>query len=164
MYLDSQMRITPACAGKSEFSRYRSGQYEDHPRVRGEKSGTYLVPGGGLGSPPRARGKASKPQTVTARFGITPACAGKRSALPTASCHQQDHHRVRGEKRLIAAMICVWKGSPPRARGKDGHCGQKAGAKGITPACAGKSRHPSQGLSAARDHPRVRGEKTEATP
>ena len=31
------VRITPACAGKREFPVYFDYEYEDHPRMRGEK-------------------------------------------------------------------------------------------------------------------------------
>ena len=49
-------------------------------------------------------------------------------------------------------------------RGK-GRCSAQAyESKGITPAYAGKSLHPLLSALAARDHPRVCGEKTKKIP
>ena len=50
-------RITPACAGKSFHPLVCIGQFEDHPRMRGEKKdgATRISPA--IGSPPHARGK-----------------------------------------------------------------------------------------------------------
>ena len=54
------LRITPACAGKSYKSAWSTSSRRDHPRVCGEKS-----TGGGVlvatyGSPPRVRGKGTR--------------------------------------------------------------------------------------------------------
>ena len=51
------------------------------------------------------------------------------------------------------------KGSPPRGRGKGAHAETVGCAVGITPALAGKSREIPLHLRAAKDHPRVGGEK-----
>ena len=53
----------------------------------------------------------------------------------------------------------ILEGSPPRVRGKAEPTGKKADYVGITPACAGKSLHGFIEFPAARDHPRVCGEK-----
>ena len=70
--------ITPACAGKRVFPPGCLCSPRDHPRVRGEKhlSGSVYKANGG--SPPRARGKAEGNCISNFRYGITPACAGKR--------------------------------------------------------------------------------------
>ena len=54
---DGGIRITPACAGKSQAIRQKLCRHWDHPRLRGERlpfssAGRILV-----GSPPLARGK-----------------------------------------------------------------------------------------------------------
>ena len=51
-------RITPACAGKSEFDFSRQRWEQDHPRVCGEKGNTVNKIVHTVGSPPRVRGKA----------------------------------------------------------------------------------------------------------
>ena len=74
-------RITPACAGKSSGNHGGVQHSRDHPRVRGEKPSQPSYSSSCLGSPPRARGKVCKEILALLRVGITPACAGKRSAI-----------------------------------------------------------------------------------
>ena len=64
-----------------------------------------------------------------------------------------------GEKVRCPRCWCYEVGSPPRVRGKGrGGC-RGTVQKGITPACAGKSRHERAAGPNARDHPRACGEK-----
>ena len=92
-----------------------------------------------LRSPPRVRGKEWYLQGESPAPGITPACAGKRTAQRSQRCQKWDHPRVCGEKTLCrSTVVPVW-GSPPRMRGKV-HC-------------------PRSRLGRTRDHPRVCGEK-----
>ena len=49
----------------------------DHPRVCGEKRGSFPDFGNSKGSPPRMRGKALGALDLTLGLGITPAYAGK---------------------------------------------------------------------------------------
>ena len=159
--LRSKMKqgITPACAGKSRKCISEISVTQDHPRVRGEKW-SRRRPGSSVpGSPPRARGKELFSAGRTVDAVITPACAGKRGCICVNITYFWDHPRVRGEKLVLFFLFNTWKGSPPRARGKDIRTGQKAGKKGITPACAGKSGMSITAAFLMRDHPRVRGEK-----
>ena len=73
------VRITPACAGKSLIPVAERLSDQDHPRLRGEKAFEYLIEHGLRGSPPPARGKVGLLCPLWLIFGITPACAGKRS-------------------------------------------------------------------------------------
>ena len=155
----SQIRITPACAGKSWLPLPPSA--------------------GGGGSPPRVRGKEIAPAGYRGYLGITPACAGKRQQFKKYHQTSKDHPRVCGEKykrrekadirlRITPACagksaepgqetICTWdhprvcgekgnlfrlmkryQGSPPRVRGKAEIHPLRGGKSGITPACAGK--------------------------
>ena len=70
--------ITPACAGKSAKPAQPLLPVRDHPRVCGEKCGYILDLLGGVGSPPRVRGKAFLAGAHIYHYRITPACAGKR--------------------------------------------------------------------------------------
>ena len=70
--------ITPAYAGKRVMRRRSFAVLRDHPRVCGEKVRSLAHHRGGLGSPPRMRGKASRIWSSTALYRITPAYAGKR--------------------------------------------------------------------------------------
>ena len=76
------LRITPACAGKSSTSLDTFPQNWDHPSVCGEKSRSYIMKYGEMGSPPRVRGKAITAINCDICFRITPACAGKRDRKP----------------------------------------------------------------------------------
>ena len=54
---------------------------------------------------------------VSAR--ITPAYAGKRTAILFASPKRQDHPRLCGEKAASVLPVIATTGSPPPMRGKD---------------------------------------------
>ena len=64
-----------------------------------------------------------------------------------------------GEKTSNLHISAVFRGSPPRGRGKDySNCSKKL-RFGITPAWAGKSRSVPSPAGSYEDHPRVGGEK-----
>ena len=92
------IRITPACAGKSNRNCNCTSRFEDHPRVCGEKFLNPLLYLWLLGSPPRVRGKADVRRRGAYTYRITPACAGKREKLLFFSEKNKDHPRVCGEK------------------------------------------------------------------
>ena len=72
------------------------------------------------GSPPRVREKLDVLKRTIANDRITPACAGKTSAI------------------IAIHLTCM--GSPPRVREKPIKTQVVDGTTGITPACAGKTR------------------------
>ena len=92
-------RITPACAGKSEWQLYCGYVGEDHPRLCGEKWPRFEKIKGGFGSPPPVRGKAAPAPAEQRRERITPACAGKSEWKKKILYARQDHPRLCGEKR-----------------------------------------------------------------
>ena len=151
--------ITPACAGKRHSRANAKAAPEDHPRVCGEKRIQAAIKAGGVGSPPRVRGKEQRGFFIMTDFGITPACAGKSRHYTNRILYGKDHPRVCGEKRARARILCRGTGSPPRVRGKAHRSSGGKILQRITPACAGKScaAHPKSG--SYRDHPRVCGEK-----
>ena len=112
------------------------------------------------GSPPRGRGKVDIDLFGFLCRGITPAWAGKRSWKHDHVRKHGDHPRVGGEKQLPFHFFCVLGGSPPRGRGKALHLVPSSKQHRITPAWAGKSAAVDAAAAAARDHPRVGGEKT----
>ena len=67
-----------------------------------------------------------------------------------------------GEKAAVDGVGGALSGSPPHGRGKDAVQRHATGCVGITPAWAGKSREIPLHLRAAKDHPRVGGEKAVA--
>ena len=136
-----QSRITPAYAGKSLFLTRRGFSKWDHPRVCGEKGDLVPIYLDEVGSPPRMRGKDRPPDTIGSHVG--------------------DHPRVCGEKMHPKTSDSLISGSPPRMRGKaiDRHFPEPC--FGITPAYAGKRGRNKSGQPAAKDHPRVCGEKAD---
>ena len=73
--------ITPAYAGKSPLADYRCGAYQDHPRLRGEKTYSLIWMRSRKGSPPPTRGKAQVIAWFNLVLRITPAYAGKSVKL-----------------------------------------------------------------------------------
>ena len=153
--------ITPACAGKRFWkTRTRTGK-RDHPRVCGEKAASCCLSVPSTGSPPRVRGKALVLAAEKVKFGITPACAGKSHLAQCKGQQAWDHPRVCGEKMQTTIDVWAYQGSPPRVRGKAPHGERPGAARGITPACAGKSGCHRGRRRSCWDHPRVCGEKSD---
>jgi len=89
--------ITPACAGKTAYSKCRSALPRDHPRVCGKdfyelKKHIVMV-----GSPPRVRERPAEIIGVSQAQGITPACAGKTKNQKDFRSGLEDHPRVCGK-------------------------------------------------------------------
>ena len=131
--------ITPACAGKTDFSRSATRAFWDHPRMRGEDRLRISHNRPPYGSPPHARGRqhGRPPQVVS--VGITPACAGKTPMKGPYEAHEPDHPRMRGEDRHTWSRLASVGGSPPHARGRPIGLEPAEMPPGITPACAGKT-------------------------
>ena len=105
------------------------------------------------------RGKAKHTHAFQFRHRITPACAGKRLCLTCVLAILWDHPRMCGEKGLSTFWSRNHSGSPPRMRGK-GICFRlEKRPRGITPACAGKSKCRLVSCGHIWDHPRMCGEK-----
>ena len=130
--------ITPAWAGKSCVLGLCFELFKDHPRVGGEKTIGLTGNAPVQGSPPRGRGKESGRVNIPARFGITPAWAGKRETKTWEIRRRKDHPRVGGEKALCPPPWLWLMGSPPRGRGKGLASHVPALVNRITPAWAGK--------------------------
>ena len=112
--------------------------FQDHPRLCGEKTDACSAAVKALGSPPPMRGKGVHAEPSAAVIGITPAYAGKRLLLPVGSRLLEDHPRLCGEKLLCFYFPALRQGSPPPMRGKVLFLHILAGHLGITPAYAGK--------------------------
>ena len=153
------IRITPAYAGKSRRTVYPLRRRKDHPRIRGEKTGSSNRIISPSGSPPHTRGKASPARTVKVLCGITPAYAGKSDGRGENRGRRQDHPRIRGEKPIALELDVSISGSPPHTRGKVVLNAHVPVRLGITPAYAGKSSSVSSIPACFKDHPRIRGEK-----
>ena len=154
--------ITPACAGKTPPRTPPPSTDGDHPRMRGEDIAELLMASSVAGSPPHARGRLGGGLFTGSHAGITPACAGKTCPGLTGRSNSSDHPRMRGEDETFREMQGIAAGSPPHARGRP-HSGQVLSSqRGITPACAGKTRRESPTRKQPPDHPRMRGEDRRA--
>ena len=131
----------------------------DHPRLRGEQRADTRTVYCSPGSPPLARGTGFLRAPTKSGTGITPACAGNSKHVVCDARQLWDHPRLRGEQiDVIDAYYLIW-GSPPLARGTACAAIPRHGRARITPACAGNSISSTAVPSAARDHPRLRGEQ-----
>ena len=179
------VRITPACAGKSHFATNFHLNKRDHPSMCGEK---WFLPSRSVrdrGSPPHVRGKARQQEHLAAQSGITPACAGKsREYRVSDERSLGSPPRMRGKVNVTVVVLrgngitpayagkspdrILWEhwkeGSPPHVRGKAAFGRECYYPYGITPACAGKRQALAKALSRSRDHPRMCGEKTKKIP
>ena len=151
-------RITPACAGKTEYDGKPTLATRDHPRVCGENGSVLCSQRIAQGSPPRVRGKRSPDSGYPHVNGITPACAGKTILIGYSLAIGKDHPRVCGENGAQTEVYHETLGSPPRVRGKRATGAGRNRRSGITPACAGKTPSNCPTKSTSRDHPRVCGE------
>ena len=106
--LDTNQRVTPACAGKSAGTGSRSGASWDHPRLCGEKPVTVRCIFLNLGSPPRVRGKDPETTPPSPVQGITPAHAGKSGCRWCSRSRSKDHPRACGEKLVRRSISVCW--------------------------------------------------------
>ena len=74
-------RITPAYAGKRGLQTTDRNNYQDHPRLCGEKDFAAVQKRVNQGSPPPMRGKAASKIDINFFFRITPAYAGKSVSI-----------------------------------------------------------------------------------
>ena len=112
------IRITPACAGKTCFIKTFKNHPQDHPRVCGENGDQEAVRRLHGGSPPRVRGKLLYKDARVDQTRITPACAGKTRRRVVWAVVSEDHPRVCGENTSRVPRHKSGGGSPPRVRGK----------------------------------------------
>ena len=151
------MRIIPARAGFTGWSRGAWQRRRDHPRSRGVYRGGSNPFRPGVGSSPLARGlqrvwrgRSRTGRIIPARAGFTP--GGTGCAKP-----RKDHPRSRGVYPSDLQRFLEGPGSSPLARGLlDGVAGD-VGRQGIIPARAGFTRGLSASSPARPDHPRSRG-------
>ncbi len=132
-------RLTPAHAGKTQYSYSSTTPFKAHPRTRGENfsgptKGIYHI-----GSPPHTRGKLYLAPTYCNTLRLTPAHAGKTKYVVTVSELVKAHPRTRGENDTCGAHAGGLRGSPPHTRGKRKEVLNGSFPSRLTPAHAGKT-------------------------
>ena len=156
--LKNNLRLTPACAGKTGRVWAPRRRNQAHPRMRGEDVWAAYSASPGEGSPPHARGRLIVVIPGTVRVRLTPACAGKTEASAASTAASRAHPRMRGEDDDKAPAAGMMNGSPPHARGRRVQARRGNHFLRLTPACAGKTVDSESPWSFAKAHPRMRGE------
>ena len=91
------VRLIPACAGKTSNCLTRCATAAAHPRMRGENGRGMWFSGPTSGSSPHARGKLRAHVNKLDRERLIPACAGKTSGASLQAPRLGAHPRMRGE-------------------------------------------------------------------
>ena len=156
--------LIPACAGKTWTGNPSWPSSSAHPRVCGENTRheAFIYPH--LGSSPRVRGKRDHHRAQRRPPRLIPACAGKTRGLLTASDACPAHPRVCGENAAGIFAASGGGGSSPRVRGKQGGLDAGGRARGLIPACAGKTSNAAPNAHPTTAHPRVCGENKSIPP
>ena len=119
MLLNENLRITPACAGKTLPEQANYLHQRDHPRMCGKNKCIMF--------------------SWDSYTRITPACAGKTACSCNRLARSQDHPRMCGKNNSVTGTINFNVGSPPRVREKPEAIICTNFGYGITPASAGKT-------------------------
>ena len=153
----TDIRITPARAGKTCREWYSGPRYGDHPRSCGKDKEVPDWILNLLGSPPLVRERLIAILVIYPHQGITPARAGKTCRSVNRGCIFRDHPRSCGKdhERQIHGM--ARSGSPPLVRERLVQDIVRGPNRGITPARAGKTVRAGNRLREPRDHPRSCG-------
>ena len=154
----SERGIIPAYAGSTHPSLRQRPHTGDHPRIRGEHSGSERRAPYYSGSSPHTRGAPIASAHSARMSRIIPAYAGSTRRGEPWRGLAADHPRIRGEHVSFGAVLLRVAGSSPHTRGA------RAGGRGIPPtrriipAYAGSTTAGAVRVRGRRDHPRIRGE------
>ena len=158
MHVHHRGRTTPAHAGKTRWLCTQAQKARDHPRACGEDLDPHRINRGGLGPPPRMRGRPTCPWCTSQCAGTTPAHAGKTFEVVSRSTFMRDHPRACGEDMPTSSRSSMAHGPPPRMRGRRTANCRRRRRPGTTPAHAGKTQNNLRHTSPPPDHPRACGE------
>ena len=95
-------------------------------------------------------------------FGIIPAYAGSTKIAQKGKGMAADHPRIRGEHVAWVAACEALRGSSPHTRGARSYRRCRYAAVGIIPAYAGSTTSGATRVKSTPDHPRIRGEHSNA--
>ena len=155
--------LIPAHAGSTREQSCRWCPFGAHPRSRGEhhrRTQRGRIP---RGSSPLTRGARAAAPGCFAPPGLIPAHAGSTVGVFFVFCGVGAHPRSRGEHFLLLFWFRVPVGSSPLTRGALCFEFQALGFCGLIPAHAGSTPRAAMCSSAARAHPRSRGEHLTCT-
>ena len=150
-------RITSACAEQTEAEEPDMELPGDHLRVCGADFRQFLVREFKEGSPPRVRSRHVIGCNVSARPGITSACAEQTESWAWVRAGREDHLRVCGADQALMKTRRAGNGSPPRVRSRHPAAVHFPRTVGITSACAEQTAASACPCPCAPDHLRVCG-------
>ena len=130
----------------------------DHPREYGENIHSDTQSYALSGSSPRIRGKLLQHPGQTLEHRIIPANTGKIRPTRVHRLFNRDHPREYGENVARWRLLCGFRGSSPRIRGKLADVFQCLFRCGIIPANTGKMCTSTHLPTCETDHPREYGE------
>ena len=128
--------ITSACAEQTLVDRLSDMVDADYLRVCGADSVSALPVHPGNGLPPRVRSRLGEISSISARAGITSACAEQTVWMRMASSSMPDYLRVCGADDVGIIGRGLVGGLPPRVRSRPGTLARTRLWSGITSACA----------------------------
>ena len=153
----TDIRITPARAGKTCREWYSGPRYGDHPRSCGKDHERQIHGMARSGSPPLVRERLVQDIVRGPNRGITPARAGKTVRAGNRLREPRDHPRSCGKDGQHHHDRNRRRGSPPLVRERPMMWTPYCSCKGITPARAGKTFINNLQGSLGKDHPRSCG-------
>ena len=116
--VSSQRRNIPAHAGKTFGRKQLKKNTPEHPRACGENLRDAGIPGAGIGTSPRTRGKRTSAASAADAMRNIPAHAGKTATLKEHTALPEEHPRARGENCQNGSAQQRHSGTSPRTRGK----------------------------------------------
>ena len=151
------LRIIPAHAGQTWWSRRGSGRLPDHPRACGANDSGVTSASERCGSSPRMRGKRQHRQVRADHERIIPAHAGQTARSLVSLGVLPDHPRACGANWAKSLSRCRRCGSSPRMRGKHILAEDSSTVMRIIPAHAGQTSFGWPVMRWPPDHPRACG-------
>ncbi len=160
---EPKYRFIPACAGNAVQTNPLANRRAVHPRVCGERRRVYYAFARPFGSSPRVRGTHVSGSRRVDGERFIPACAGNARRAHGALRPATVHPRVCGERRSPTLNGAYRVGSSPRVRGTRLRSRHPEARVRFIPACAGNAARVRPGVDGYAVHPRVCGERANAT-
>ena len=151
-------RFSPACAGNTRESAWRTAPAPVQPRMRGEHLCTSCLRSETIGSAPHARGTRQSQRPGFPRRRFSPACAGNTERCKVALMNGPVQPRMRGEHFSPNLGYSASAGSAPHARGTQLSGARRQNRFRFSPACAGNTRPRAFQHDLCPVQPRMRGE------
>ena len=137
------VRIIPAYAGSTAAGPSWCRPGRDHPRIRGEHTGSDASTTASVGSSPHTRGAPVGTSPRMRQRRIIPAYAGSTPAPTKRPAATRDHPRIRGEHSCASWTVRGLNGSSPHTRGARTCRIPAPRSRRIIPAYAGSTNTPN---------------------